>query len=184
MKKKTVKDIFIESFYEIAQYKNVDKITIKDITENCGYSSATFYRHFQDKYDLITWAYSHEVEEIMNKVGKNCCWEQTLEAGAKLFEEEKNYLANLFLHTNGQDCFLYSMIEVHYKALKDYIQMTLNQELTPEIKIYIRTYCFSTVFLTYEWILGHFQMTSSQLSQIYKNILPSPLVPYLIKKEF
>ena len=33
--------------------KSIDKITVKDITENCGYSSATFYRHFKDKYDLI-----------------------------------------------------------------------------------------------------------------------------------
>ena len=34
--------------------KNVDnKITIQDIVDNCGYSPATFYRNFRDKYDLI-----------------------------------------------------------------------------------------------------------------------------------
>ena len=25
---------------------------MKDITDNCGYSPATFYRQFKDKYDL------------------------------------------------------------------------------------------------------------------------------------
>ncbi|MBE5925322.1 MAG: TetR/AcrR family transcriptional regulator [Lachnospiraceae bacterium] len=37
--------------YIISKYD----IFIKVITENCGYSSATFYRQFKDKYDLIAW---------------------------------------------------------------------------------------------------------------------------------
>ncbi|MBQ8973356.1 MAG: TetR/AcrR family transcriptional regulator, partial [Clostridia bacterium] len=55
MKRKTAKDILADSFREIAQNKPVDKITIREIAQNCGYSSATFYRQFKDKYDLIVW---------------------------------------------------------------------------------------------------------------------------------
>ena len=51
MKRKTAKEILAESFIELAQTKKIDKITVKDITDNCGYSSATFYRQFRDKYD-------------------------------------------------------------------------------------------------------------------------------------
>ena len=36
----------------------VEKITVKEITEECGVTRQTFYRNFQDKYDLINW-YSH-----------------------------------------------------------------------------------------------------------------------------
>jgi len=53
MRRKTAKEILAESFRELAESKSVDKITVRDITQNCGYSAATFYRHFQDKYDLI-----------------------------------------------------------------------------------------------------------------------------------
>ena len=53
MKRKTAKEVLSESFREIAERKEADKITVKDITENCGYSPATFYRRFRDKYDLI-----------------------------------------------------------------------------------------------------------------------------------
>ena len=53
MKRKTAKEILADSFRELAEQKTVDKITVKDITENCGYSTATFYRQFKDKYDLI-----------------------------------------------------------------------------------------------------------------------------------
>ena len=33
----------------------VDKITVKEIVEECHTTRQTFYRNFQDKYDLINW---------------------------------------------------------------------------------------------------------------------------------
>ena len=56
MKRKTAKEILAESFRELAEKKSIDRITVKDIAQNCGYSSATFYRQFKDKYDLIAWS--------------------------------------------------------------------------------------------------------------------------------
>ena len=33
----------------------VEKITVKEIVAECGTTRQTFYRNFQDKYDLINW---------------------------------------------------------------------------------------------------------------------------------
>lgn len=49
MKRKTAKEILMASFQELAAVKSIDKITIQEIADNCGYSSATFYRNFKDK---------------------------------------------------------------------------------------------------------------------------------------
>ena len=68
MKRKTAREILVDAFREVAGSKDVDKITVKDITENCGYSTATFYRHFRDKYDLIVWSYTQAVTATMKKV--------------------------------------------------------------------------------------------------------------------
>ena len=35
--------------------KPIDKITINDLTEECGISRMTFYYHFKDIYDLVEW---------------------------------------------------------------------------------------------------------------------------------
>ena len=100
MKRLTSKEVLAESFREIAEHKQIDKITIKDITENCGYSSATFYRQFKDKYDLIAWEYSRAVAEIVNQTGAdNYIWKQTLYDAARLYNEKKDYLVNLLQHT-------------------------------------------------------------------------------------
>ena len=42
MKRKSSKVILAESFRELAQAMPIDRITVRDITENCGYSQATF----------------------------------------------------------------------------------------------------------------------------------------------
>ena len=36
--------------------KPLDKITIRDLTEDCGISRMAFYYHFKDIYDLVEWA--------------------------------------------------------------------------------------------------------------------------------
>ena len=51
MKRKTTKEILADSFRELAAARSVDKITVKEITENCGYSSATFYRQPREKFN-------------------------------------------------------------------------------------------------------------------------------------
>ncbi|MBQ7704706.1 MAG: TetR family transcriptional regulator [Selenomonadaceae bacterium] len=49
----TTKEVIAESLKELSASKPIGKITIKDIVQNCGLTSKTFYNHFQDKYNLI-----------------------------------------------------------------------------------------------------------------------------------
>ena len=89
MKRKTTKEILAESFRELAESKSVDKVTVQEIVDNCEYSTATFYRHFKDKYDLIAWDYARKTAEIMGRInGKDYSWAQTLRDGAEHYSEE------------------------------------------------------------------------------------------------
>lgn len=184
MKRKTTKEILADSFHELAQIKAVDKITVKDITENCGYSSATFYRQFQDKYDLIAWDETRITEEIMNKIGNGeYTWKDTLLEGAKSFEKRKKYLANLFLHTSGLDSFYKYKTDLNYEVLKKQILKVSGKESVDEMTdMYLRLYCLGTVSLTCEWVLGKYHATPEQLAEIYEKSLPEPLRPYLYEK--
>ena len=72
-KRKPTKELIADSFLELSQQKNIDKITIKNITDNCELTPTTFYNHFKDKYDLIIWIYSASIEKIMNKSDGKIC---------------------------------------------------------------------------------------------------------------
>lgn len=181
MKRKTTKEILAESFRELAENKPIDKITIQEITDNCGYSPATFYRNFKDKYDLIAWEHTRGVAKIMDRIDDSYEWKQTLIDGARLFYEEKEYLANLFRHTFGHDSFVRYMTEINCEALTKQILMSGNkQQLTPHEELCIRLYCLGTVNLTCEWILGVFNATTEEIADVYFNSLPAPLHRYLL----
>ena len=53
--------------------KPLDKITIRDITEDCGISRMTFYYHFQDIYDLIDWICQEEGVSVTSLPGACAC---------------------------------------------------------------------------------------------------------------
>ena len=36
--------------------KPLHKITVSDITDDCGINRMTFYYHFKDIYDLVEWS--------------------------------------------------------------------------------------------------------------------------------
>ncbi|MBQ8094878.1 MAG: TetR family transcriptional regulator, partial [Clostridia bacterium] len=118
MKRMTAKEILAGSLRELAAHTPVDKITIQEIVDNCGYSPATFYRQFRDKYDLIAWDYCQSLGTIMNQIGKNgYVWKQTLLEGMRYFGSQREYICNLLRHTSGHDSFLMHMAAKHIEML-------------------------------------------------------------------
>jgi len=184
MKRKTAKEILADSFLELAGQVGVDKITVKAIVENCGYSQATFYRQFKDKYDLIAWEYSRRVSAIMDRVGAGeYPWRQTTLEGALYFQSHREYLANLFMHTTGLDSFVFHMVELNYRHLRDCVVRALGGEMPDEkTEMYLRAYCHGTVDLTCEWVLGKYKASAQDLAEVFENCLPAPLRPLLYEQ--
>ena len=182
MKRKTAREILADSFRELAKQTNVDRITVKAIADNCGYSQATFYRQFRDKYDLIAWDYSRRVGEIMDDAGTpERPWRDTLLDGAVYFRDHRDYLANLFLNTGGLDSFVRNMVETNYTHLRACVMRAMDGiEPDAMMEMYMRVYCHGTVDLVCEWVLGRHEASAGQLAEVFENALPAPLRRYLI----
>ena len=182
MKRKTAKEILAASFQELAAEKNIDKITIQEIVDNCGYSPATFYRNFRDKYDLIAWEHTRAIAKIVDRVGMDdYLWKQTLYDGARLYNENKDYLVNLLQHTSGHDFFMRYMAEINYAALEKYIlSVSGKKKLTHEEMMYVKMYCNGLVSLACEWIMGQIDTTLDEIAKIYELSIPEPLKKYLL----
>ena len=50
-RQENVKYRLADAMKECMRKAPVEKITVKEITEECGVTRQTFYRNFQDKYD-------------------------------------------------------------------------------------------------------------------------------------
>ncbi len=182
MKRKTAREILAESFRELTVSKTVDKITVPNIVENCGYSKTTFYRLFKDKYDLMAWDYAQRLQTIVSQTEKaDCEVREILRDVASLYNEQKGYLRNLLLHTSGYQSFSRHMKQLHIETLtKCVLEATGLKELDVKTEMCIRTYCQGTVELGCDWIMGAYKVTHEELAAVFEDCLPVPLQKHLL----
>ena len=64
------------SLKKLLSKKELAKITISNITDDCGVNRQTFYYHFKDVYDLLEWIYLNEVIQSMNGKDTYDNWQQ------------------------------------------------------------------------------------------------------------
>ena len=182
MKRKTAREILAESFRELAASKPVDKITVPNIIENCGYSKTTFYRLFKDKYDLMAWDYAQKIEAIVRQTEKDDYeWKQILWDVALLYNEQKDYLRNLLQNTSGYESFSRYMKRLHSEYMRKCVLDAAGlKELDIKTEMYVQTYCQGTVDLSCDWIMGEYQVTPEELAKVFEDCLPVPLHKYLL----
>ena len=58
------KRMITEGFVKLLNKNSFDNITTQMIVEASGVSRSTFYRHFKDKYEVMTYYYQKSVEEV------------------------------------------------------------------------------------------------------------------------
>lgn len=61
------KKAIVESFISLLNQKPLDKITVKEIVDDCGINRNTFYYHFEDIHALLTFVIDAEVERVIAK---------------------------------------------------------------------------------------------------------------------
>lgn len=62
-----MKLMIASTFANISQKKSVDKITVKDLVEECGISRQTFYYHFKDILEVMEWC----IGQVLHKSLQN-----------------------------------------------------------------------------------------------------------------
>ena len=64
------------SLKKLLTKKPLDKITITDITEDCGINRMTFYYHFKDIYDLVEWVCVEDATRILGENKTYDTWQE------------------------------------------------------------------------------------------------------------
>ena len=175
------KEIFAKSLKKLSNKKSIEKISVKDIVNDCGLTKTTFYNHFRDKFDLAAWIYSTSAEKIMNKIiSKNYSWKDSLTDGINYFFDNRIFLKNLMLNTKGQDSFINYVANFNVKILSDYIKKVHNlKNLPKDIEISIKIYCYGTVCTICEMLIKDFPIPVENFVKLLENALPEPLKKFL-----
>ena len=82
--------------------KPLDKITIKDLTDDIGISRMSFYYHFKDIYDLVEWSCIYDATNALKGNKTYDTWQEGLTSIFEAVLQNKPFILNVY-HTTTQD---------------------------------------------------------------------------------
>ena len=83
---------------ELLVHTPVDKITVKQIVDQCDVTRPTFYRHFKDKYDLINWYFDKLLLESFAQMGDGLTVYEGLTRKFEFIQKERVFFALSLIH--------------------------------------------------------------------------------------
>ncbi len=183
--RQTTKELIAESLKELFAQKSADKITVKEIAQNCGITTATFYNHFLDKYDLIVWIYAEPIKNIIKKVNNgNYHLHDAIFDVVSYFAENRKFIINAITHTSGQDSFICHVFRINFQIMSDYIKTTKNiKTLTTKTEMLLKIYVYGTVQLVCEWLITNMPVPINDFVNFLEEGLPEPLKIYFYENK-
>ena len=76
--------------------KPLHKITVSDITDDCGINRMTFYYHFKDIYDLVEWSCQEDASRALAGKKTYETWQQGLLQIFEAVQENKPFILNVY----------------------------------------------------------------------------------------
>lgn len=142
-----------ESLKKMLLKKPVTKITINDITEDCGVNRATFYYHFKDIYDLIEWSCEEDAGRAADGNMTYETWEQGFLNIFHVVEENKPFILNVY-HYVSQEQIIQYLYKVVYELIKNVVEeCAQGMSVRDDDKKFIADfYKFAFVGMMLDWI--------------------------------
>ena len=76
--KASTKQTIQASFRTLLMAKSLDKITVRDIVEDCGLTRNTFYYHYEDIYDLFDDYLDEQLRDATQTLPPDSAWDAVL----------------------------------------------------------------------------------------------------------
>lgn len=149
----TTKQALEASLKKMMLKKPLAKITIHDITDDCGISRMAFYYHFKDIYDLIEWVCVEDATQALQ--GKKTCdtWQEGLTQVFEAVLENKPFVLNAYrcISRDQMERFLFKLTYGLIRGVVD--EKSKDAPISEQDKAFIAEfYKYSFVGVMLDWI--------------------------------
>lgn len=133
--------------------KPLDKITVNDITEDCGVNRMTFYYHFKDIYDLVEWSCAEDAARALAGNKTYDTWQQGLLQIFEAVQANKPFIMNVYRCVSREQVENY-LYQVTYSLLMNVVnEEAAGMQVAEEDKAFIaHFYKYAFVGVMLDWI--------------------------------
>lgn len=148
----------VSSIKKLLNEKPLNRITIKDITDDCGVNRMTFYYHFRDIYDLVEWMCKEDAERIKAQHKEDGNWEELLISFFNELRDNKIFFLNIYRCISREEIekFLHMVIdEMVMDVINTYPESRYIRE--EDKKFIARIYSYSFAGIMLDWIKNNME---------------------------
>ena len=151
MEKGNTREAIAESLKKLTEGKEFEKISVGEICENCGITRKSFYYHFRDKYDLVSWIFRHEFMDSAAEVGyKN--FMNMMDALLDYLASERTYYRSVFSYS-GQNSFKDTFIESMMPLVECYAEILFPACEDQVIRTGSYFFCGGVASMIKDWLM-------------------------------
>lgn len=153
MPSELTKQTIRESLMKLLNERPLDRITIKDIVEDCGVNRNTFYYHFQDIYALVEDIFEREAERVISRNMEHFSWQEGLVQSLSFAIENKKAIYHIYNSVNREQLERYL-----FRISDDVMEKVVRHEACglqvddKDIRYIVLFYKHAVVGLVLEWV--------------------------------
>lgn len=148
----TTKRALEASLKKLLLQKPLNKITINDITEDCGVNRMTFYYHFKDIYDLVDWILAEDAAKAMEGRRGFGTWSEAYLDVLRQLQDNKTLVLNVYRSVGREQVeqYLYRLLD---PILKDFADRECHDITVQDAdkQFVVDFYKYALVGMTLEW---------------------------------
>ncbi|MGI5888853.1 MAG: TetR/AcrR family transcriptional regulator C-terminal domain-containing protein [Oscillospiraceae bacterium] len=155
----STKQALADSLKKLASRKPLEKITVKDIVEDCNVNRQTFYYHFQDIYDLLDWMFKTDAGKL---VDQSITMDNIGDYTVKVYEyllANKTMVLNIYNSLSRSELSKY-LENISYPSIRNMVaQQAEGMNVSDEnINIIAITYTYGFIGIIMQWLDNKMKM--------------------------
>ena len=149
----TTKRALEASLKKLLNQKPLNKITINDITEDCGVNRMTFYYHFKDIYDLVDWILTEDAIKVMEGRRSFDTWTEAFQDILQQVQTNRTLVLNVYRSVGREQVeqYLYRLLDPMLKEFADRETTDITVQ-DADKQFVIDFYKYALVGMVLEWI--------------------------------
>ena len=172
--KRTAKELFALSAKELAQTKALSRISVKEIAQNCGLTTTTFYQYFRDKYALYEFILLSLIDPYFEEYREDHDLRRLMAQILSAVDANRSFHLNAIRNTYGPNEFLLSADKAFYEK---FTEALLSPAAAPgeELRFCARFFALACSSVCTDLVLNEEPIDPGKLAEQLFEAMPQPL---------
>ena len=183
---KYTKKVIKETFLSLLEEKDISNISVKELCEKADINRGTFYRYYEDIYDLLKKIEEEFIEEVKNSnsmihMSKHSIYTFTKEI-LEVFENNKKLVRILF-NADSNIYFLDEVLEIAYEKCIGNWESNVDSDSYNELENAVVFIFNGALGVINYWIKNDFNTPSNELAKYIERYCLGGVKKFIPSKE-